>query len=505
MSAIQTTGDKEWHNKLKAEGYYYIHAHRNRYNGTTVSQYLKDKHQEWYNNMLTRFTNNWYNATNLNPKVIDALAVAGNKEAFMRKVNQELTNTFNNAVKNSPEMQQGITATKDAYTAIDKYMQSSDTQAQLNAMNNFLTQVSKISGLIGPAGEELQILLINWITNQGTDAKMSDEMMGSLVSEINRLKGEWSNKPRSASKKRILSIMNSLNSLAIAIQNGELSKRSFQGFAKGIFSTNFAEMSAVMIQNKAIAGAGKQARKVMNNQLTGDQSVSMKYLESSEMMNYINKDNKRTFKTDAKNNITLTVENIVNEQGGQLNLKIDLGTTVKWYRSLMGQRKNLLSGNINVASESGGLENRALQIFDNNVQLMTNFYNAIAHRDNDVLNNFAKALVYRNLDFMIAGYGVQGDFSQLMFVNGKFISVYEILVQSLNKVSTMPFWNSSNKGIGVVFDSKIQKVQNLMPPEEFIESYPSPIAAYSRAKYQNQKLQQSAIAVYVNASKFLTK
>ena len=52
-------------------------------------------------------------------------------------------------------------------------------------------------------------------------------------------------------------------------------------------------------------------------------------------------------------------------------------------------------------------------------------YNALglAGQDNELYSSLKAALVARNLDVLISGLGVQGDFAQYLVINGNFYSI----------------------------------------------------------------------------------
>lgn len=52
-------------------------------------------------------------------------------------------------------------------------------------------------------------------------------------------------------------------------------------------------------------------------------------------------------------------------------------------------------------------------------------YNALglAGQDNEIYSALKSALVAKNLDVLISGLGVQGDFSQYLVINGNFYSI----------------------------------------------------------------------------------
>ena len=56
-------------------------------------------------------------------------------------------------------------------------------------------------------------------------------------------------------------------------------------------------------------------------------------------------------------------------------------------------------------------------------------YNALglAGQDSEMYSALKASLVARNLDVLISGLGVQGDFSQYLVINGNFYSIWQIV------------------------------------------------------------------------------
>jgi hypothetical protein len=131
---------------------------------------------------------------------------------------------------------------------------------------------------------------------------------------------------------------------------------------------------------------------------------------------------------------------------------------------------------------------------------------ALTEQDDRGYAALKAALVARNADMFVSGMGVQGDFSQYLVINGKFYSIWQLLVllENYNKGEGTTQENHgsdpvtiSASGLSAVLDVSRQRLK---------EKRPSITKAYARAKQQNNLIENLGLQghFYPNRFKNLT-
>ena len=220
----------------------------------------------------------------------------------------------------------------------------------------------------------------------------------------------------------IQSVNNSLLQLVGDLSQKKFNKQSLNGYIKNIFSTQIGEY----IVSKGLGKAMSLLPSAIKNSLSGTKNIEVDGdLELQELISNYGQQGNQVFKTDNSfKDLSIKVNS------GDV-VDINLGISTKWY-------KGSNSGNIydvSIATETSFIS-RINQMLKNPIE---NYYayNALglAGQDNELYSALKAALVARNLDVLISGLGVQGDFAQYLVINGEFYSIWQIInaIEYLNQ------------------------------------------------------------------------
>ena len=294
---------------------------------------------------------------------------------------------------------------KIAYSSLDKFINTKDAKA----LDKLLAQISSATHILTTSKNELTFLL--GIKKQYANNRDLNALYQYIQSGIDNV----NNKLISVNASRIQSVNNSLSKLVGDLSKGKLNKGVLNGYIRNIFSTQVGEFLVSKGVGKALGLLPSEIKK----SLAGTKNIEVS--EDEELKTLIQKYGQKgnqVFKTD---NSFKDLSININENGDIVN--VNLGISTKWY-------KGSFSGVVYdaaIATETS-FTNRLNQMLKSSIEFYY-AYNALglAGQDSEVYSALKSALVARNLDVLISGLGVQGDFSQYLVINGNFYSIWQII------------------------------------------------------------------------------
>ncbi len=442
-------------------GEVYIHLHQKNFKnaGVMALKYFKTQKEKAYKIAKGRYKKNYLENISINSLNFARFNDAMSEDEIISNLDTSLTEFLNENVSKEINSFNLETYLKKSYQGLDKFLKNPQDLNKLDAVFN---DIGKAAGILTTDAQILAKIFrdCKGITGIGKLNKISS----LLEQEIQRMNG----KSLHINQKRYLSVLNSLKSFTDDIAKGELNKRTLQKYLSNIFSTQIGEY----IVSKGTAKALELGIGEIRKSLKGTDQV--KYTEDPEINRFIQSygNQKNTFKPDtAFNNLNITLDE------GETNININLGLSVKWYKNSGGK-----DSSVALASEKSFLY-RIQQMFKSPTEQYY-AYNAIGlyGQRNDLYHALKAAILARNIDTLISGLGVQGDFSQFIVINGEFYSIWNIILL-LENYNTGD--SADPKNIVTATASGISKIQSLHEKglEEAIDR-PSKVEAWQRTKEQ---------------------
>lgn len=251
-------------------------------------------------------------------------------------------------------------------------------------------------------------------------------------------------------------LINATESKTILNNDGKLNVQSFNSYFNNIFSTNFGEnlIGSLVINNPIIY---KNIIDEVNS--LGAQNVEIKF--DSELMS-LAQQGTQVYKVDSQlKNFKVSVD--INGQNATITL--DIGLSIKNYQSVTSK--------VSITGEKS-LIYRLKQLFKNKRDLILS-YNILANSDILTVEYGAlkSNIVSYFADIFMSGIGTQGDFSQYIVINGKFYSIYDILLKlkeyNLGGINDNSIISVSPIGLGKVTSFQQQRRQE--EPKSLINAY----------------------------------
>lgn len=122
-------------------------------------------------------------------------------------------------------------------------------------------------------------------------------------------------------------------------------------------------------------------------------------------------------------------------------------------------------------------------------------YNALslAGEDNSVYKALKAAILARNMDILISGIGLKGDFSQYLVINGEFYSIWQI-------INLIENYNSGQGASGIdpgatdPVTLSAQGLKSVVEETEKVKNDPNNIKfAFARAVQQNRMIEKMGL------------
>lgn len=295
---------------------------------------------------------------------------------------------------------------------LNQHLEAAINQKSIEELNSALEVISKCLDLLEGKNNEGKSL--------GAALTLSMQNSNSFVEVGNKLEkelNEWkkNNNLKLIKRQSLEASYNSLQNLSYVLQTGTFKSTgqnlTADGMRKllsnGLISTNIAEGLAFSMRSKAdsiLRGVVAQS--------VGTQAVTIKYEDGVS--------GSITSKTDVLlPKVKIKLENLSDE------ISVDIGISSKFYtgKPFLGNSGKEAGS---FGSGSGGTLKEALStIFLNANQNKYLAYNYLAHNENQ--KEMKDLILTRQLLRLFATMGSSEDFSQYMLVNGKVISIWQLV------------------------------------------------------------------------------
>ena len=393
--------------------YYYIHRHIKHFEKDAAMALFQEQKNINYQIMKNRFKKNYLeNINSVSRDGLNILDAAMKEEEILNGLDRELLETLNDSVSEAIKSYNFDKKVKTAYNSLNSFINTQDAKA----LDKLFSQISSATKLLTTNKNELTFLL--GIKKQYAQNRDLNALYNYIQKGIEQL----DNKIIKVNSSAIQSVNNSLLQLVGDLSQKKFNKQSLNGYIKNIFSTQIGEY----IVSKGLGKAIGLLPSAIMDYLSGTKNIEVDGdLELQELISNYGQQGNQVFKTDNSfKDLSIKVNS------GDV-VDINLGISTKWY-------KGSNSGNIydvSIATETSFIS-RINQMLKNPIE---NYYayNALglAGQDNELYSALKAALVARNLDVLISGLGVQGDFAQYLVINGEFYSIWQIInaIEYLNQ------------------------------------------------------------------------
>lgn len=450
--------------------YYYIHRHLEHFERDKAIKLFQSQKKQNYLIMKDRFKRNYLDNVNIDERALKILNASMEEDELIGNLDETLLNILNTRVSEAIAQYDLNKKISGAYNSLDKYLKSKDAKD----LNELFTQISAATDLLNTDNKELVAL----IGPRGLYKKNPNlkKLSNLLQKEIQSLENSRLN----VSKQRLLSVEKSLNNLVNGLSNKDFNKTSLQKYLSNIFSTQIGEY----VVSKAVSEGLNIGLKEIRASLSGTSNIKIDSTEVDDLIQQYGQRGKTTFKTD---NSFKDLNIVINDQGNSVN--INLGISTKWYNSSKGR----INDSVAITTEVSFLHRVNQMITDDLGKYYV--YNSLAwvNDDDSMYKALKAAIVARNLDVLVSGIGIQGDFSQFIVINGEFYSIWQIIVAlenynhgegSYSKNSSMDPVTISATGLSKVAELN-EKVKN--DPGNLV-------AAYARSKQQNHLIEELGLS-----------
>lgn len=324
---------------------------------------------------------------------------------------------------------------------LDKIL--ADTEDNLKKIDEMIDILIKAIKQLkaGKSGAILISVLTTFLQNRGSSlTEYGTNLRAALEEYKNR-----TDTHNSINKKQINAVVDQINSLAKNLAKGKTSKGDnltangiMTTFQNNIFSTGIGEASGLMINKVATDTATMEiSKKVAHMQLIGQDTTRIAMTDAQG--NYIpgEYEGEKVYgKADLRyRHIELSL--LGETEGIEGKFQISVGVSNKFYKNNLF---NLTTGFGGKEFSGGGGVNlgRAINISFDNLRLKYLAYNTLAWNEDDVnakkgMIALQDVLATRNIVYAFSARGKnndkgqEGDFSSFMLVNGKFVSIWEMI------------------------------------------------------------------------------
>ena len=419
-----------------------------------VEEYNQQKDQN-YLKMMSRFKQNYIKTISQVPN--EFLNAALNQEELIKEINNNSLNylqeTFSESLENlsAQIINLGRGARKYGAQYVQQYLENSNSRKARENFSKMFENIAKASEIV--YGEES--ILAHVLQNANT--------YGEIKTKLQQTKFNLNGKIVSINnteEKKVIRYINNLisatESKSLLLPNGSINLRSLNSYFNNIFSTNFGEnlLGSLVYNNPEIY---KNIIDEVN--ALGAQNVD---IQLDPEMAALAQQGTQVYKVDSQlKNFKVSVD--IN--GTNATITLDIGASIKNYQSRTTK--------VSITGEKS-LIYRLQQLFKSNRDLIL-AYNVLAN--SDVLTAEYAALKANITayfaDIFISGIGVAGDFSQYIVINGKFYSIYDILLKLKNyntgRLKDNSIITVNPVGIGKI--TAFQKKRRGEKPKNLIQAY----------------------------------
>lgn len=419
-----------------------------------TSEYNSQKEQN-YLKMMNRFQKNYLESISNVPN--ELLNGAINSEELLKEINQNSLNSLNQIFSESLEnlsnqiLDLGKNARSYGMQYVQQYLENNNSKKARENFSKMFENISKASEIV--YGDES---ILAYICQKATTYGDIKERLQQTYFRLNGKTVSINNTEEKKVIQYLNNLINATESKTILNNDGKLNVQSFNSYFNNIFSTNFGEnlIGSLVINNPIIY---KNIIDEVNS--LGAQNVEIKF--DSELMS-LAQQGTQVYKVDSQlKNFKVSVD--INGQNATITL--DIGLSIKNYQSVTSK--------VSITGEKS-LIYRLKQLFKNKRDLILS-YNILANSDILTVEYGAlkSNIVSYFADIFMSGIGTQGDFSQYIVINGKFYSIYDILLKlkeyNLGGINDNSIISVSPIGLGKVTSFQQQRRQE--EPKSLINAY----------------------------------
>ena len=419
-----------------------------------VGEYNQQKDQN-YLKMMSRFKQNYIKTISQAPN--EFLNAALNQEELIKEINNNSLNYLQETFSESLEklsaqiIDLGRGAREYGAQYVRQYLENSNSRKARENFSKMFENIAKASEIV--YGEES--ILAHILQSANTYGEIKNKLQQTRFN----LNGKIVNINNTEERKVIQYINNLISATetkTLLLPNGNINTQSFNSYFNNIFSTNFGEnlLGSLVYNNPEIY---KNVIDEIN--ALGAQNVE---IQIDSDLSALAQQGTQVYKVDSQlKNFKVSVD--VN--GTSATIILDIGTSIKNYQS--GTTKVSITG-------EKSLIYRLQQLFKSNRDLILS-YNILANSDVMALEYAAlkASLTAYFADIFISGIGISGDFAQYIVINGKFYSIYDILLQ-LKNYNTGGLKDNSIitvNPIGVGKITAFQEQRRKEEPKNLIQAY----------------------------------
>lgn len=449
------------------QDYYYIHRHLSHFPKDDAIDSFDAQKRQNYLAMKQRYKERYLaNMKGTSTEALQKLNLAMSSDEVFTNIDETLLNTLNEKVSETIQQYNLDKMMTSAYESLDDFLKTSD----LKALDGLFEQINEAALLLRSNITELTAAIgkKNWVGG-GRD-------LNKVTQELNKQIANFEGKKVRIGGAQMKKVLQSVRNLTSGLSAQTLSKAQLQSYLRHIFSTNIGEY----VVSKGIKKGLNLVDVTVKDTLSGTATIKESGALKEALMEFGQKKS-TTFKTDNSfKNIDVTFED------GN-SFKINLGLSTKWYKgSATGANDK-----VTITNEQNFIH-RVNQLIGQK-QGRYYAYNALAlvNQDGTAYSALKAAIVARTADYLVSGFGEQGDFSQFLVINGNFYSIWQIIMaiesfnagqgsSDINPGVTDPITISAS-GLSAIA-KKTDDAKDETPPNLH--------RAYARAKEQNQAIER---------------
>ena len=401
--------------------YYYIHRHMSNFEKDEAMSIYQTQKEENYRAMRDRYRKNFLdNITSIDQKGMELLNASMSKDDFVSLIDQELLSTLNNNVTSVIKSFNIDELLNAAYDGIDGWVKNPNVENNLESLNKIFGAITQATKLLDSS---FSVLLLYFSKiREGDKIIPNSATFSKLEQVVSYYLHQLEMKSITIPNGSAISAMQSLQKLIVDMQDASTSKATLQGYIRNIFSTQLGEY---IVSKGIIYGLGILNQDI-NRTLVGRNTIVSTSDKMTKLLNEFGQSKTTNYKTDNRfSNVKLNFTELGTK------MEINLGISTKWYKNdITG-----LSDSVDVMSEAH-MTHRLMQ-FVSGDEGRYYAYNSMAliEEDGTAYAAFKAALLARFADLFISGFGVQQDFSQYIVINGKFYSIWQLIL-AMSKFNT---------------------------------------------------------------------
>lgn len=307
-----------------------------------------------------------------------------------------------------------------------------DVRKALEAFNNILEDLNTVVSLL-TEDKKIKDGLMQLLTSCKYKKNIGMSQMGTkLYKEVLRFERNYHNKLLAFENQGLLRAVQAIQTYSKTLSEGktqsehkDLTKSNIIDVVDSLFGGGFSETLSSQLKYVVQSNLSNIPKATQ----TGTDAFATQLTNTDGMLTWFQDETPRQGKTDYKfKNVILTLENTM-LPNGSAEIKMNIGVSNKLYRSAGFANAGNEIPSITFNSGSGGTVKEAIESTFKSDRLKYLVYNTLAHQEGMIAANFAlnTVLLNRQIVRIFASRGGVDDFSQYIFINGRVISILQLL------------------------------------------------------------------------------